>query len=217
MTPPAIVRAAARAGLDLIAICDHNAAGNVAAVMEAARATTHAPVVIAGMEISTAEEVHILGLFPTLEAALAAEAVIQATLPRATSAYTRRQGRQELMDARGAVVGRCPLMLAVGCGLKLAEAVAMIHHHGGLAVASHVDRPSFSATSQLGFIPPDVGFDAIEMSSGGRDRIQSFRPLELPMIFSSDSHFPSQIGGARMAIAMGEPTFAELRRAFEET
>lgn len=216
MSPPAIVRAAARAELDLIAICDHNAAGNVGAVMEAAAATPHAPAVIAGMEISTAEEVHVLGLFRTLEAALAAEAVVQATLPRASRAYVRRWGPQELMDARGEVVGQCPLMLAVGCGLNLAETVAMIKRHGGLAIASHVDRPSFSVTSQLGFIPPDAGFDAIEMSSGGQERIPSFRSLQLPMIFSSDSHFASQIGGVKMAIALDEPTFAELRRVFEE-
>ncbi len=217
MSPPAIVRAASRAGLDLIAICDHNAAGNIAAVQQAAAGVVGAPVVIAGMEITTAEEVHILGLFPTGEAALAVEATVQSSLPRADRTYSRRFGRQELMDAGGAVTGLCPVMLAASTSLNLTAAIALVKRHDGLAVACHVDRPSFSVTSQLGFIPPDAGFDAIEMSPQAWEaRIESFRSLHLPMIFSSDSHYPSQIGGVKMAMAINEPSFDELRRAFEE-
>jgi PHP family Zn ribbon phosphoesterase len=217
MSPPAIVRAASRAGLNLIAICDHNAAANAAAVQQAAVGVVGAPVVIAGMEITTAEEIHILGLFPSAEAALAVEAAVQATLPRADRSYYRRFGRQELMDAAGAVIGLCPAMLAASTSFDLPAAIALVKRHDGLAVACHVDRPSFSVTSQLGFIPPDAGFDAIETSPQALEaRIESFRSLRLPMIFSSDSHYPSQIGGVKMAMAIDEPSFDEVRRAFEE-
>jgi predicted metal-dependent phosphoesterase TrpH len=65
MSPPAIVDAALAAGLDMIAVCDHNAAGNTRAVGEAAGARL---AVISGIEITTVEEVHVIGLFPTAAA-----------------------------------------------------------------------------------------------------------------------------------------------------
>ena len=40
MSPPAIVDAALAAGLDMIAVCDHNAAGNTASVGFANRSRT---------------------------------------------------------------------------------------------------------------------------------------------------------------------------------
>ena len=62
MHPSAIVDAAVRAGLDSIAVCDHNSAENAGAVQRAGNAAGLA--VIPGMEITSAEEVHILGLLP---------------------------------------------------------------------------------------------------------------------------------------------------------
>ena len=84
MTPVAIVGRAREVGLRMIAVCDHNTAGNVEAVRSAARG---APVVICGIEITTREEVHVVGLFPCADAALAVGAEVLATLPR------RRAGR----------------------------------------------------------------------------------------------------------------------------
>ena len=81
MTPPRVLESARLAGLDLIAICDHNAAGNVQAFIEAARGMNLA--VIAGMEITTAEEIHILGLFPEPLLAQRVADRVQATLPDA--------------------------------------------------------------------------------------------------------------------------------------
>ena len=43
-------------------------------------------------------------------------------------------------------------------------AVALVHRHGGLAVAAHIDRPSFGVIGQLGFFPAEAGFDAVEVS-----------------------------------------------------
>ena len=71
-TPPAIVREAARRGLAVIALCDHNTAGNVRAVACAAAAIPNGPVVIAGIEITTVEEAHVLGWFGTPQDACAA-------------------------------------------------------------------------------------------------------------------------------------------------
>ena len=77
MTPPAIVETALAEGLAMIAVCDHNSARNVAAVQEAAGERL---AVLAGMEITTAEECHVVGLFPDAAAAQAAGAEVGATL-----------------------------------------------------------------------------------------------------------------------------------------
>ena len=216
MTPPAIVEAAVREGLDMLAICDHNAASNAAAVQEAAQSA--AVTVIAGMEVTTEEEVHLLGLFPNADAACAAADDVRATLPPWT-ARARRFGRQLLMDARGNVVGRDRKLLSTASGLELHEAVDVIKRHGGLAIASHVDRPSFSVMSQLGLFPTDAAFDAIEISTAGLEngRDAEFAPLGLPMVTSSDSHFLSEIGASRTFVNMEMAGFCELALALQGT
>lgn len=67
MTPRAIVRAALAAGLDMIAVCDHNSARNTASTGRTAEGSPL--VVIPGIEVTSTEEVHIVGLFPNDSAA----------------------------------------------------------------------------------------------------------------------------------------------------
>ena len=212
MTPPAIVRTARERGLDLIAVCDHNTAGNAGAAQAAAEAAGRSIAVLAGMEIATAEDIHVLGLFPDVGEAAAAGAEIRGGLPEDRGG---RSGEQWILDRDGRLAGRETAMLAASSGLSLTAALAMIRRHRGLAIASHVDRPSFSVLSQLGVWPADAAFDAIEISmaglAGGKER--EFEALGLPMVTSSDSHFLSDIGNCRTLLQMARPEFAELVRA----
>ncbi len=68
MTPNNIVGMAQILELDAIAVADHNTAKNLPAVM--ALGAEAGVLVVPAIEISTAEEVHVLSLFPSLEAAL---------------------------------------------------------------------------------------------------------------------------------------------------
>jgi hypothetical protein len=215
MTPAALVERAAAQGLALIAVCDHNSAGNVAAVQEAAAARRDLRLrVIAGLEITTAEEVHVLGLFATAAAAEAVGDAVRATLPPLTRP-ARWMGPQLLVDARGAERGREPRMLAGASGLTLAAAVALIHARGGLAIAAHVDRPSFSVLAQLGLLPADAPFDALEVSAAGlaAGRADALLALGRPLVASSDSHSLDEIGAARTRLDVNAATFGELRLA----
>jgi hypothetical protein len=224
MTPPAIVSAAVKAGLNMIAICDHNSAGNVRAVQVAAAAAPTAAgavAVIAGMEITTAEEVHVVGLFPDAERALAAAGAVQSTLPAGRTppagrgAAARGFGVQRLMDAAGRTRRVEPAMLAAASTLDLTEALALVHEHGGLAIAAHVDRPSFSVLSQLGMIPPDARFDALELSVAGcrAGRAGEVERLGLPVVCSSDGHSPEEVGAGFTVFEAGEASFGELALA----
>jgi predicted metal-dependent phosphoesterase TrpH len=224
MAPPAIVATALARGLDMIAICDHNTAGNVGAVQEAARAAlAHAApagerlAVLAGIEFTSAEEVHVVGLFPDLAAAESAAAQIRATLPAADANYYAFFGEQPLLAADGLPVGAETAALALATALDLTALVELIQGSGGLAIAAHVDRTSFSVFSQLGFFPADAGLDAVEVSrhlSPASPRLHELGALGLPITSSSDSHFLEEIGTAATEFWLQDVTFAELALAF---
>jgi len=221
MTPPAIVAAALEAGLDMIAICDHNAAGNAAAVQEAAaeRAASGGGelAVLAGMEVASAEEVHVVGLFPDAVAAERAAAEVRAVLPAADGDYYSFFGPQELLDCKGDLSGSEAKALALASTFDLEDTVALIKRHGGLAVAAHIDRPAFGLLSQLGWFPEDAGFDGVEISRHVPDdspRMEEFRSFGLPLTGGSDAHYLEEIGAARTIIRTEGTGFGELVRAF---
>jgi anti-sigma regulatory factor (Ser/Thr protein kinase)/histidinol phosphatase-like PHP family hydrolase len=215
MHPAALVDAAIRAGLDSVAVCDHNSAENAAAVQRAGASVGLS--VIPGMEITSAEEVHILGLLPDLEAALTLQSKVYRSLPGHNDEKTF--GMQVIANEYAEVLGFDDHFLAGATLLTLDQVVAAIHDVDGLAVASHVDREGFGIIGQLGFIPPELPLDAIEVSR----RISlpfaraSFAPkTEFPILCASDAHTPQDIACAATYIFAEEATLPELRRALTE-
>ena len=177
-------RAGSRAeGLAMIAVCDHNTAGNVEAVdgrspwrAAPVQDADRAPLaVIAGMEITTAEEAHVLGLFPDAVTARArGRRGARGAAPVAAALVHRLRPRpcaspeQELVDAAGDLVGIEEKMLSAASRFTLSETVDAHPRHGGLAIAAHMDRRSFSVVSQLGFLPPGRALRRAGDLRGGR-------------------------------------------------
>jgi 3',5'-nucleoside bisphosphate phosphatase len=219
MTPPLIVAQALELGLDMIAVSDHNTAGNVRAVQQAAEAAGGELTVLAGIEITSAEEVHVVGVFPDTDAAERVSAVIRARLSTADAQYYSFFGEQFLLAADGTEAGSETATLAWATPFDLNETVQLIHAAGGLAIAAHVDRKAFSVFSQLGFFPPDAGFDAIELSKHAArkpETLGEFYALGLPVTKASDSHFLEEMGAAYTDLVLAEPSFAELELALAE-
>ncbi len=207
MRPRAIVAAALARGIGMIGVCDHNSAGNVRAVAAAAGGRLR---VISGMEITTSEEAHVVGLFPSADAAEAAAREVAPGLPEG-----RIGEEQELVDADGATVGVEGRMLSTASGFSLEATVDLVHRHGGIAIAAHVDRRSFSVPSQLGFIPPGTAFQALEISAHGAKigRTAAFAGLGYPLTTASDAHVPEQVGEGFVVLEVGAPDFRELALA----
>ena len=212
MHPSAIVRAAADAGLDGILICDHNAADNVAAVGRAARVS--GCVAVPGMEITTEEEVHLVALLPDVAAAGVLHARVAAALPgrNAPAAF----GEQVIANEAGEVLGFNASLLAGATSWTVGRAADEIHRAGGLAIAAHVDRERFGIVGQLGFVPPGLALDAIEVSAttaydAGRRRYAD--PLGLPAVTGSDAHEPGAVGRALTYLHLDHAEAAEVRRA----
>jgi len=77
MTPRKIVAEASRKGIEIIAVTDHNTTENALAVIKAAREfDLH---VIPGIEVTTSEEVHIIGLFEKINQASEMQAMCMKT------------------------------------------------------------------------------------------------------------------------------------------
>jgi len=212
MTPRAIVRAALDRGLDMIAVCDHNSARNTAATRRAAEGS--GLTVIPGVEITTSEEVHILGLFPTESDAEAVQEEVYARLFGQNDENVF--GYQVVVDEYDQVEDLDERLLIGATTLSAEKVVRLIHDGHGLAVASHVDRAGFGIFSQLGFIPEGLQLDALEISKrAGLDSIRTRYPQcrDYPVITSSDAHCLEDVGAAVTVAMMAEPSFQELTKA----
>ena len=127
MSPPRIVTEARRAQLDLIAICDHNAAENGRYVR---RLAAGAPIVLMGMEIQTAEEVEVLAYFADEEAALLLQEELYSYLPD-IACDPDLFGDQVVVDEREEIVRRVERLLLSPVALPLAEVVRRVEERGG--------------------------------------------------------------------------------------
>ena len=144
MTPQSIVRVCQENKVDMIAICDHNSAENVKSVQRAAEGTGLS--VLAGMEITTEEEVHLLAIFDDEAHVTRLQTIIyEHLLPGENDEDLF--GMQVVANERDEVESIVNKLLIGGTTLSLEEAVEKIHELGGLAVPSHIDRESFSLGS----------------------------------------------------------------------
>ncbi len=165
MTPNNIVNMARLKGLDVIAVTDHNSCGNVRAVMETAGEDL---LVIPGMEVETAEEVHVLCYFPAIEKAEQMWEVLKShRLPIKNKPEIF--GHQYYMDAEDEIVGEEEYLLVTATSLTIGEVFSHAKKLGGVAVPAHIDRTSYSVISNLGFLPEELAVDTVEITAGNRE------------------------------------------------
>jgi len=214
MHPAGVIGAALRAGLDGLAICDHHSAQNVAATGRAGRRAGLA--VLAGMEITSEEEAHIVALLPGAEAALTLQSRVYRVLPGSNDPAF---GLQVIANEDEEVLGFDDHLLSGATTWSVEAVVAAIHAVGGLAVAAHVDRERFGIIGQLGMIPPDLALDAIEVSARTPLPLARARygtPRRLPVLMASDAHEPKLVGHAVTYMLLERPAFTEVRDALAE-
>ena len=193
MTPNNIVNMALLAGFDIIALTDHNSSGNCPALLQVAEGT--GLTVVPGMELCTAEEAHVVCLFPSLEAAMSFSAAVALTLPPVNN-RPDIFGEQLLMDADDEIVGRQDILLTTASSISVEEVLPLARSFGGTAFPAHIDRDSYSVTAALGDIPP-VGFQAVEITARGDVPALVARYPEAvgkPLLLNSDAHYLHQPG-----------------------
>ena len=184
MSPSEIVTRAVAAGIDGIALTDHQSARNTPAIAECARRAGLK--CLFGMEVQTAEEVHTVALFDTTEQALALTDWVYAAMPKRVN-DPETFGDQPVVTWDDDIVEMEWRILAMGCRRTIPETAAKVHELDGLYIAAHIDRPNFSVLGSLGAIP-DNSFDAVELSRTADESLWLSKAAGYAVIRSSDAH-----------------------------
>lgn len=209
MSPDEIVARARAAGMDGIALTDHQSARNTPAIAECARRAGIR--CLCGMEVQTAEEVHTVALFDTPEQALALTDWVYAAMPKRVN-DPETFGDQPVVTWDNDIVEMEWRILALGCRRTIPETAAKVHALGGLYIAAHIDRPNFSVFSGLGAIPENC-FDAVELSRTADESVWLPKAAGYAATRSSDAHNLDDV--ARVwTEAEGEFSVAGLKAAF---
>ena len=135
MTPNNIAGMAMLKGLDAIAVADHNSARNLPALAKTCAAM--GVLLLPAMEITTAEEAHLLAYFPTVEAAVDFSGEIHAFLPPIPN-RPDLFGPQQVLDENDEQVDTEEFLLLNALSLSLDELVERINARGGAAVPAHI-------------------------------------------------------------------------------
>lgn len=184
MSPSEIVKRALANGMNGIALTDHQSARNCPAIAECAR-RFNLPCLF-GLEVQTAEEVHTLALFDTLDSALAMTDFVYSAMPKRVN-DPDTFGDQPVVTWDDDIVEMEWRILAMGCRWTIPEVVEKVRSLGGLYIAAHIDRPNFSVLGSLGTIPPDC-FDAVELSRTADASLWLPKTVGYAVTRSSDAH-----------------------------
>lgn len=185
MTPNNLINMSIIKGLDAVALTDHNACENVRA---AAAVAGDKIIFIPGMEVETSEEVHIVTLFPTADAAEEMQRILVDSSPYIPN-RPEIFGNQYIMDENDEICDEIDRMLVTASGLDIYTVVAAAKDLGGIAYPAHIDRESYSVLSNLGFIPPDLDISAVEITEKSRTALEGEYSNRYNIITSSDAHY----------------------------
>ena len=210
MTPLRIVEKTASLGLNIIAVCDHNSMENAEVTRKLAR--EKGINAVPGIEITSSEEVHIIGLFRGIDQALKMQGVVYENLQPGEN-DENAFGMQVIVDEHEEVLGFNKRLLIGSTNLSENRIIDIIHSFEGIAIAAHIDREGFGIIGHLGFIPSGLKLDGLEISSNvsmeeARKRFKEYS--HIPWIRSSDSHKLDDIGKVSTGLFMEHATFDEL-------
>jgi 3',5'-nucleoside bisphosphate phosphatase len=215
MSPRDIVGRACEAGLDIIAITDHNMAENARYACEIGKRSNL--LVLPGMELQTLEEIHLLAIFGRIEVALEFQEKVYRSLP-AVENNADYFGDQVVVDEEDNIVRFEDRLLLNSAQISLDDAVALVKAYEGIVIPSHVDLPTFSIISQLGYIPQNLAFDALEIHDKANiPRVLPFvTNKNLPFVTFSDAHYLRDIGKRRTSLDLPEVCFAAVVKALRD-
>ncbi len=216
MTPDNIVALALERGIDVIAITDHNSTRHC----RLAEHYSHNRdiFVLCGAEITTKEEAHCLAYMPDHEALDKLQAYLDEHLPDIPN-NPDVFGDQVQIDADFNIVYEESRLLTSAIDQTVNQIADFVHSIGGLFVPAHIDKSTTSLISQLGFIPFDLDYDAVEISKHGcREEILRTHKYLKNKSFtrSSDAHLPDIVGTAPCYLELETRSFDEIKMALHQ-
>ena len=213
MSPRTIVDIAAERHLDIIGITDHNSTRHCKVIHKLAAARNIA--VLCGAEGTSSEEVHCLAFMPDFERLDLFENYLQEHMqdfPNDPKAF----GDQVQVDENEEIVYQEERLLIMAIDQDIDEIEQQVHALDGIFIPAHINRPAFGLISQLGFVPPDLNYDALELSR--HVTTQNFKKAypqlaDKTFIRSSDAHYVEDIGRCHTLFHLREPSFDEIKLA----
>ena len=160
MTPGNILGMASLLGLEAVALTDHNTSKNCPAFLHLAKQFDL--IAIPGMELTTAEEVHVLCYFRTLEDALAFDRYVEERIlpiPNNPQYF----GNQILIGKDDEPCGTFDTLLISATSVSFDQAYDLVKEFHGIMVPAHLDKSSTSLLSNLGMIPTGSKFRIAEL------------------------------------------------------
>ena len=213
-TPNNLVGMAILCGLELVALTDHNTCKNCPAFFEAAKRVGIIPV--AGMEVTTSEDIHAVCLFPTLNDAMRFDERID-TLRIKIKNRSEVLGEQIILDGEDNVIGYEEHFLPMATTVSIVELPKLCEEYSGVCYPAHIDRQANGIINILGTLPPTPSFTAVELKSP--ELIEEYRQKydlsSKTIVVSSDAHFLTDMRDAENKISLDvcSDDHEEIRRA----
>lgn len=216
MSPLAIINKAKEMSLDIIGVTDHNSTLMAPIIKEIG--DREGVYVVCGAEVTTIEEVHVLAFVDGKEALSKLQEYLNRYLikvPNNPDIF----GYQLVVNEREEVVFQEENLLIGAIEQSVGEVERFVRSLGGIFIPAHIDKASNSLLSQLGFLPPDLSVDALELSA--RCNCDSFIKNNAYLdgnsfICSSDAHYVHDIGKCSTFLEMNQISFECIREAIKQ-
>ncbi len=161
MTPGNIAGMATLKGLNILALTDHNSCKNCPAFFKACK--DYGIIPIAGMELSTAEDIHIVCLFEELDAAMAFDKIIESHLMPIKN-KPEIFGNQLIINECDEITGCEEKLLISSTDLPIEDAIRLAREYGAHVHPAHIDRESNGIIAILGDVPKEYEFEFVELN-----------------------------------------------------
>jgi len=215
MSPKLIVKAAIENKIEIIGITDHNTTRQCRIVMSVAKKA--GITVYCGTEVTTKEEVHCLAFFEDFEKLDLFQDFLDRFLPDIKN-NPDLFGHQVAVNEDEEIIFEEERLLISAIDRNISQVEQEVHRLGGIFIPAHVNRPRYSLVSQLGFIPPDLNFDALELTKHMETEVflnANPHMKEVVILRNSDAHQPELIGNISTQLLMQGPEFNEFRLALK--
>lgn len=211
-TPNNIVGMAKLCGLDIIALTDHNSCKNCPAFFDAAKKNGIIP--IAGMELTTAEDIHAVCLFENIERAIAFDDYVNNNRLKIAN-RPDIFGRQCVLDNEDNLLFEEEYLLINASSISISDIKELVESFGGVCYPAHIDKESNGIISVLGDLPTDIPFDYFEIHNSSKISEYSSK-YNIPtnrFIVSSDAHYLTDFRDKENYFEFDELSSDELVRA----
>lgn len=189
MTPANIAGASTLAGLNIVALTDHNTTKNCKAFLESAK--QYGIIGVAGMELTTAEDIHMVCLFERLSDADAFDEEIERHIVKIKN-RPEIFGRQQVCDSEDNVLYEVEYLLSNATDISVDDVPDLVKRFNGVCFPAHIDRTANGIVSVLGTFPQNLEVDCFEVHniSTAEEYIGRFNHLKDKVCLTgSDAHY----------------------------